>query len=120
LALDDFSCARRCLRHEFLFSSFITPKFQQIFADALPGRPLPAVTDFVIGYKIPLALLSLAWPIVAGVLIARRSQKANLWILVGTVWNLFLISITIIALFMPMVGITQGMSDASHQDSSHK
>jgi type IV pilus assembly protein PilC len=28
---------------------FIVPKFQQIFNDALPGKPLPAVTLFVIG-----------------------------------------------------------------------
>jgi type IV pilus assembly protein PilC len=28
---------------------FIVPKFQQIFQDALPGKPLPAVTLFVIG-----------------------------------------------------------------------
>src|ERR1700735_363617 len=28
---------------------FIVPKFQQIFADALPGHPLPGVTLFVIG-----------------------------------------------------------------------
>jgi type IV pilus assembly protein PilC len=27
---------------------FIVPKFQQIFADALPGKPLPSVTLFVI------------------------------------------------------------------------
>src|SRR6201999_1023329 len=27
---------------------FIVPKFQQIFADALPGKPLPAITMFVI------------------------------------------------------------------------
>ena len=28
---------------------FIVPKFQQIFQDALPGKPLPAITLFVIG-----------------------------------------------------------------------
>jgi type IV pilus assembly protein PilC len=28
---------------------FIVPKFQKIFADALPGTPLPAITRFVIG-----------------------------------------------------------------------
>ncbi len=27
---------------------FIVPKFQQIFKDALPGQPLPAITEFVI------------------------------------------------------------------------
>ena len=27
---------------------FIVPKFQQIFADALPGQPLPGITQFVI------------------------------------------------------------------------
>jgi type IV pilus assembly protein PilC len=42
---------------------FIVPKFQQIFQDALPGKPLPSVTVFVIDCS---HLLVSQWYIVAG------------------------------------------------------
>jgi type IV pilus assembly protein PilC len=42
---------------------FIVPKFQQIFQDALPGQPLPAVTVFVIDCS---HLLVSQWYIVLG------------------------------------------------------
>ena len=44
---------------------FIVPKFQQIFADALPGQPLPAVTQFVIGCS---HLLVGQWYIIVGLI----------------------------------------------------
>jgi len=43
--------------------TFIVPKFQQIYADALPGKPLPAVTQFVIDLS---HLLTSQWYIVIG------------------------------------------------------
>jgi type IV pilus assembly protein PilC len=46
---------------------FIVPKFQKIFEDALPGKPLPAVTLFVIGCS---HFLVDRWYIVIGVLAA--------------------------------------------------
>lgn len=42
---------------------FIVPKFQQIFQDALPGKPLPAITLFVIGCS---HLLVAQWYLVVG------------------------------------------------------
>jgi type IV pilus assembly protein PilC len=42
---------------------FIVPKFQQIFADALPGQPLPTVTVFVISCS---DLLVSKWYLVLG------------------------------------------------------
>jgi len=42
---------------------FIVPKFQQIFQDALPGKPLPGITLFVIGCS---HLLVSQWYIVFG------------------------------------------------------
>ncbi len=42
---------------------FIVPKFQQIFQDALPGKPLPSVTVFVIDCS---HLLVSQWYIVLG------------------------------------------------------
>jgi len=43
--------------------TFIVPKFQQIYADALPGKPLPAVTQFVIDLS---HLLTSQWYYVIG------------------------------------------------------
>jgi type IV pilus assembly protein PilC len=45
---------------------FIVPKFQQIFADALPGQPLPAVTVFVITCS---HLLVTKWYLVVAVIV---------------------------------------------------
>lgn len=44
---------------------FIVPKFQQIFQDALPGKPLPSVTIFVIDCS---DLLVSKWYLVLGVI----------------------------------------------------
>ena len=43
--------------------TFIVPKFQQIYADALPGKPLPAITQFVIDLS---HLLTSQWYFVVG------------------------------------------------------
>jgi len=45
---------------------FIVPKFQQIFQDALPGKPLPAITLFVIGCS---HILVDQWYIVVGTIV---------------------------------------------------
>ena len=45
---------------------FIVPKFQQIFQDALPGKPLPAITLFVIGCS---HMLVDQWYIVVGTIV---------------------------------------------------
>jgi len=55
-----------CLIILFVFSAaniflplFIVPKFAQIFADALPGKPLPFVTEVIISAPILWALVAL-------------------------------------------------------------
>jgi type IV pilus assembly protein PilC len=45
---------------------FIVPKFQQIFQDALPGKPLPTITLFVIGCS---HLLVERWYLVIGTIV---------------------------------------------------
>src|SRR5271155_5714265 len=45
---------------------FIVPKFQQIFQDALPGKPLPTITLFVIACS---HLLVAQWYLVVGVIV---------------------------------------------------
>ena len=92
---------------------FIVPKFEQIFQDALPGKPLPEVTDFIIAARIPLALVALIWP-VAGFVAVWRRKRAALWIInLGVVFFLALTAITVFALFIPISGgLITGMPDA--------
>jgi hypothetical protein len=85
-------------------SLYIVPKFEQIFAEALPGKPLPEVTEFVITGKFLLAIFTLCWPIITGLLIRLRKPGAIWWINIGIIWNILQISITILALFIPMIG----------------
>ena len=51
---------------------FIVPKFQQIFQDALPGKPLPGITLFVIACS---HLLVSKW-----YLVHRRDRACGLWL----------------------------------------
>jgi type II secretory pathway component PulF len=107
----------------FLFSAanvflllFIVPKFEQIFADTLPGRPLPTVTEFIITGRIVIAIVTLGWPILGAILLRQRKSSAILWINIGIVWTFFQIGITTIALFIPMTmgGDIFGMPDSNH------
>lgn len=93
---------------------FIVPKFEQIYADALPGRILPSITEFIITARIALAVINLSWPILGAILIQRQKPYAILWINVGIIWSFLQIGITTIALFMPMVGDITGMSNSNH------
>jgi hypothetical protein len=90
----------------------VVPKFEQIFADALPGKPLPDVTEFIITDRIGLALVSLISPVFW--IFLQRWQNSNgvLWINIGIVLFILGIAITVFALFMPMIGTTVGMYDA--------
>jgi len=92
---------------------FVVPKFEEIFAEALPGKPLPGVTNFVLGYRSILIFGAIALPVVA--ILLRKWQKPFAVVLIhlGIVWFLFELGGTIIALFMPMAGgLITGMPDA--------
>jgi hypothetical protein len=100
----------------------VVPKFAQIFQDALPGKPLPGITLFMIEARIPLALIALAWPI-AGIIAVWQRHRAAPWIVnLGLLFLFTLIPITVIALYMPLTdGIVVGMSEAplTSSASSH-
>jgi hypothetical protein len=94
----------------------VVPKFEQIFQDALPGRPLPPVTEFILSARIALVFIALGWPIIGTLLVRLQKRYAILWINVGTVWTVLQIGITVIALYMPMAlgGDIFGMPDSNH------
>ena len=89
---------------------FVVPKFGQIYADALPGKPLPVATSMILDGHLVILILNLAWMIFCIVLARSQSRRANLCTNLGTVWNILQAGITVIALYMPMVGDLTGMS----------
>ena len=81
-----------------------------IFQDALPGKPLPGATNFILDYRMALVVAAVAWPVICAIAHQGRKSYAFLLINIGIICFLFEIGITIIALFMPMVGTTDGMA----------
>jgi hypothetical protein len=94
----------------FIAMIFVVPKFEQIFTEALPGKPLPSVTLFIFTFRIGLALLALTWPIIGTFLLKKQKPYAIWYINISTIWNFFQIGITTVALFMPMVGLIGNIS----------
>jgi hypothetical protein len=105
----------------FLFSAadifllISVPKFKQIFQDALPGKPLPTVTEFFISARLVLLILAIGRPTLAYFLVRLRKPYAIVWITIGTLWTILEFATGVVAMFMPMedTGIT-GMSDSPH------
>jgi len=85
---------------------FLVPKFKEIFADALPGKQLPTITEFILAGRIALVFVALAWPIMGTILIRLQKRSAMLWIVVGTLWTILQIGITVVALIVPMEDMT--------------
>ncbi len=88
---------------------FIVPKFAEIFEDALPGRPLPLITQILIAHHLLFALAALAWPIVGLVLYRKQNHYSAYWIIGGIGLFVLLVGLTAYAMFAPMVelgGIT--------------
>jgi len=103
----------------FVFSFFWVPKFEQIFQDALPGKPLPLLTEFVLACRIPLAIVALAWPIAGVIFVWRSSNRAILFLNLAIILTLVQIGITIFALFIPMVsGCITSTSDQGLESSA--
>jgi len=96
-----------------LIAALTIPRFAMIFQDALPGKPLPLLTLFMIAHSGLLQLLALAWPI-AGVTFIFREKRVRVWtvaaaLIAGGIGLQLLLTQT--ALFMPMVGLITGMSN---------
>jgi hypothetical protein len=89
---------------------FVVPKFGQIYADALPGKPLPPVTDFILAGRLAIVLINVAWLLVCGYFLHRRNRHSIFLINLATIFNFLQVGTTVIALMMPMVGTTTGMA----------
>jgi type II secretory pathway component PulF len=90
----------------------IVPKFEPIYAEALPGMRLPSVTEFITTWKIAIAVITACWPILGTVLVRRRNSYATRCVNIGIVGMLLQVVITVIAVFMPMCGgLVIGLSE---------
>lgn len=91
---------------------YVVPKFEQIFADTLPGKPLPGITDFIIDDRIALILFVIALPILTLIMFWQRRRHAIILINLGIIWFLLQGGFTVFAIFVPMAGgIITGMPD---------
>src|SRR5580692_4918022 len=75
---------------------FIIPKFQQIYADALPGKQLPTITEFILTARMVLLFIAMGWPIAGALLVKLQKPYAILWINLGIIWTILQIGITVI------------------------
>ncbi len=92
---------------------FVVPKFGQIYADALPGRPLPFLTETILAWRLAIILINVAWLVICGYLAHRRSHRSILLINLATFCNFVQVGITFAALVMPMVVTITGMSQVA-------
>lgn len=83
----------------------IIPKFQQIYQDALPGKPLPWLTSFILVARIPLMIVAVGW-LIAGSLSVWRWRPVSILLLnLGIIFSFLQIVATIYALFIPLIGL---------------
>jgi hypothetical protein len=96
-----------------IFASMAIHRFQEIFQDALPGKPLPGITLMFVGHQLFFQFLTFAWPI-AGLIYIVRSTRIRNWTITGVLLILAVglqLMLTEYAMFSPMVEIDVGMSD---------
>jgi hypothetical protein len=94
-----------------LWAAISIKTFAEIFRDALPGKPLPLLSSFVVHGSSFLVLLAFVWPVI-GLFTHKVGKKPIVWIMIS-VAILFLIGVQIIltwiGCFTPMFGLIQGL-----------
>jgi hypothetical protein len=101
--------------------ALLIPFYHGLFLDALPGKPLPGMTQFVIWARILLLLLAIVLPIAAVVILfAVRNHKVALILATVVMVSVFLqMSLTASSLMSPMMDLMGGMSGMSDQATGH-
>ena len=91
---------------------FIAPKFGQLYADAVPGMPLPFPTKLIFAGRFAFVALNVGW-LSFCIYFARRHRAHTIWFVnVGTIWTFAQVWITIFALMQPLsTGPIVGVSD---------
>lgn len=84
---------------------------------ATPGLILPALTRYIMIFRIPLAIVALSWPLIGIVVARRRKAGAIHWSDIALILTLLQIAVTIWALSTAMweiSGVLVGMPDGNH------
>jgi hypothetical protein len=98
-----------------LADTFAISRFRQIFADALPGAPLPALTVFFLNHQTSVTFLAVLWPILGMVVVAGFKKPSSVMVLLYCFLILVIIQIVLnwTALFTPLVQLTSSISNSS-------
>jgi hypothetical protein len=92
-------------------SSLSIHSFSVIFADMLGGKPLPAITTFLIRYQSVFVLLSSAIPVAGvGLLFFRKLTYAFYAMGILAIINIVLTVVIYHGLTAPLVSIISGMT----------
>ena len=98
-----------------IIATFSIHHFDEIFRDALPGKPLPLLTVAVITFPNLHHLLALILPFV-GIIMIIYLRRIRTWA-IGAAIIAFLIGLQIcltqMAFIMPMTDLMEGMSDTN-------
>ena len=95
-------------------TSLMIPKFNQIFQDALPGKPLPLLTIALTHFSTFFTVLTVALPVL-GILNICYGKKLRAWVIGSVVILLFIglqVVFTWIGCITPMIDMPTGVSDA--------
>jgi hypothetical protein len=103
----------------FLFSlfnvgdTFAISHFRQIFADALPGKTFPALTNFFLGHQTLVTCVAVLLPALGLVAAFSFRKVSRTMIVTSLLMILVLLQIALnwIALFTPLISLTSNISD---------
>lgn len=91
--------------------TFAISYFRQLFIDSLPGRRLPAITNFFLDHQTAVTLVAVLWPVVGLVALWRVKRVSTFMIVISVLVVLvsFQLVLNWIAHFLPLIELTQTM-----------
>lgn len=92
-------------------TTFVIPRFEQIYQDMLGGRPLPAVTFFMVRHHGSLFVLDLALLLGFLAALATKNRTQSVLIIIALIGiGIAQLMVMVIALFLPLAGTVQTIS----------
>jgi len=96
-----------------LGDAFSIAKFQQIYREALPGKPVPLLTEGILQFQALLICLVFIWPILGTAATFTIKRFPMLAIVLTALLSLVALQIVLtwLGLFLPMFDLSTDMSD---------
>ena len=93
--------------------AFQTGWFRQFFVDALPGKKLPELTNFIMQFHVIWIVLSLLFPIASMLctILVKSDKRALQGLTVILVLSFIQLHLTFSAFNTPLWGLVTGMRD---------